>query len=398
LLLLLAGAGGLVWFLAVLKNHPPEVHFARVVRETITSAVPTNGKIEPIEAAVAKAERSGAVARILVERGRQVAVDAPLVELDATDARAELATAEARISGARAELEVMAKGGRSTDLAEIESGLGRAQLESQAAQTDYEGLTRLEAKKAATKYEVTQAKERVDRARQQVRAFEQRKAALAASAPDKAAAEARLKEAQAAAQLAEVRIRQSVVRAPLDGVVYQFDLKRGEYLNAGDAVAAIGHLDRVKVNVYVDEPDLGRVGKGMPVVITWDALPGRQWKGDVDKTPSEIVALGTRQVGEVVCVIQNPNRDLLPGTNVAAEIRSQTVENALTIPKEAVHREPGRIGALVLNGNKLEWRTLNLGISNTTRTQVEGLKEGEVVALPFEKPLKVGMLVTPVIP
>jgi RND family efflux transporter MFP subunit len=195
-----------------------------------------------------------------------------------------------------------------------------------------------------------------------------------------------------------VRIRQSVVRAPLDGVVYQFDLKRGEYLNAGDAVAAIGHLDRVKVNVYVDEPDLGRVGKGMPVVITWDALPGRQWKGDVDKTPSEIVALGTRQVGEVVCVIQNPNRDLLPGTNVAAEIRSQTVENALTIPKEAVHREPGRIGALVLNGNKLEWRTLNLGISNTTRTQVEGLKEGEVVALPFEKPLKVGMLVTPVIP
>ena len=42
-LLLLAGIGGLVWYLAVLKNQPPEVRFARVTRETITSSVPTNG-------------------------------------------------------------------------------------------------------------------------------------------------------------------------------------------------------------------------------------------------------------------------------------------------------------------------------------------------------------------
>ena len=51
-LLLLAGIGGLVWYLAVLKNQPPEVRFARVIRETITSSVPTNGKVEPIESAV----------------------------------------------------------------------------------------------------------------------------------------------------------------------------------------------------------------------------------------------------------------------------------------------------------------------------------------------------------
>jgi HlyD family secretion protein len=148
----------------------------------------------------------------------------------------------------------------------------------------------------------------------------------------------------------------------------------------------------------VDEPDLGRVAKGMPVVITWDALPGRQWKGEVDKQPTEVVALGTRQVGEVVCVIQNPSLELLPGTNVFAEIRSQTVENALTIPKEVVRREMGRPGVLVLNGNKLEWRDLTLGIGNTTRVQVDGLKEGDAVALPSDKPLKPGMQVTPVLP
>ena len=41
--------------------------------------------------------------------------------------------------------------------------------------------------------------------------------------------------------------------------MYQFDLKPGAYLNAGDMVATIGRLDRVRVKVYVDEPDLGRV-------------------------------------------------------------------------------------------------------------------------------------------
>src|SRR5258706_5969653 len=112
-----------------------------------------------------------------------------------------------------------------------------------------------------------------------------------------------------------------MVRAPIEGTVYQFDLKPGAYLNPGDLVATIGLLNRVRVNVYVDEPDLGSVAKGHA------AMRGRQWKREVDKTATQIVALGTRQVGEVVCVIQNPDRDLPPGTNVNVEIISRVIEN-----------------------------------------------------------------------
>ena len=50
----------------------------------------------------------------------------------------------------------------------------------------------------------------------------------------------------------------------------------------------------------------------------------------VERTPTQIVALGARQVGEVVCTVQNPELDLLPGTNVTAEIRSEVAENAIT--------------------------------------------------------------------
>jgi len=132
----------------------------------------------------------------------------------------------------------------------------------------------------------------------------------------------------------------------------------------------------------------------MPVVITWVALPGRHWDGEVDRTATQIVALGTRQVGMVVCLIRNPDHDLLPESNVDVEIRSETVENAVTIPKEAVHTERGQTGVYLLNGDHIEWKQIKLGVSNTTRTQVkEGVSSGDAVALFSENPLRDGMQV-----
>src|SRR5207302_2134195 len=139
---------------------------------------------------------------------------------------------------------------------------------------------------------------------------------------------------------------------------YEFDLKQGAFLNPGDQVAKVGKLDRVRVTVYVDEPDLGKVRKGELVTITWDALPSHQWKGQVDKLPTQVVPLGTRQVGEVGCIIDNPDRDLLPGTNINAEIQSQAVPNALVIPTAALHRESGATAVFVLSGDRVSWRPI----------------------------------------
>jgi HlyD family secretion protein len=90
--------------------------------------------------------------------------------------------------------------------------------------------------------------------------------------------------------------------------------------------------------------------------------------------------------------------DLLPGTNVNAVILSETVENAITIPKEAVHRQQGQTGVYLLEGDRVRWRPITQGVNTTTRTQVNGLKDGDSVALPSEKPLKDGMVVEPVLP
>ncbi|MEO8050586.1 MAG: efflux RND transporter periplasmic adaptor subunit [Acidobacteriota bacterium] len=391
---LLAIAASGVWYAITLRNQPPEIAFAHVVRESVTSSVPTNGKVEPIEWAEARAEKAGPVEKILVQRGAQVAQWTPLIELDSGEARAALAAAQARVTQSNAELDVIEKGGRAADLTAISSDLDREKLDLAVAQKEYDSLVRLQAKQAATAYEVSQAKDKVDRARQQIRSLEQKRGALVAP-QDRTGAEARLRDAESAVVLAQDRLSKSIIRAPISGTVYQFDLKAGAYLNAGDLVASIGQLDKVRVKVFVDEPDLGRVARGKPVAITWDAMPGRQWKGVVDKTPTQIVALGTRQVGEVLCVIANPDHDLLPGTNVNVDITAEEASNALTIPKEAVRRELGQAGVFTLAGNTLVWKKITLGISNTTRTQVEGLSENDAVALPSEKPLKDGMIVTP---
>lgn len=396
--LLLLAFAALTWFGYTRRTAPPDVPFTKVTRETITSTLSTNGKVEPFEWVSARAEREGPIVAVRVEKGQPVGKGTLLVELDSTDAKAELVAAESRITQIQAQLAVLKGGGRQRDIADLQNEEAKARQDVEIARKEVDSLSRLVEKKAATPYERDRARERLEQAELALQSLARRKAALV-SQGDVTVAEAQLKDAESAAALARRRIGFGVVRAPLAGTVYQLDARKGGYVNAGDVVAQIGMLDRVKVTVYVDEPELGRVAKSMPVKITWDAQPARQWTGTVDKTPTEIVTLGTRHVGEVVCIIDNPGHELLPSTNVNVEVKSQTVEGAVSIPKEALRREGSQVGVYVLEGETITWRPLRLGVASVTRTQVlEGLKEGDSVALPTERTLKSGMAVHPVSP
>jgi hydrogenase maturation factor len=127
------------------------------------------------------------------------------------------------------------------------------------------------------------------------------------------------------------------------------------------------------------------------VTITWDALPGRQWHGQVDKKPVAIQALGSRQVGEVVCSIENEGRALIPGANVNAEIRTAVVDQAMVIPKETLRHDSQGDYVFVLQGGAVERRAVKKGASSLTIVQVlDGLSDTDAVALPSDTPLKVG--------
>jgi HlyD family secretion protein len=396
LAILLIAATVIVTWVATKKVTPPEVQFVKVTREKLISSLSTNGKVEPIEWRPVRSERSGLITRVLVSRGQQVAKDQPLVELDTRVASADLLKAQAAIQEAKAQEQILTQGGRLAEKQQIDSDLARVRLDLDAAQKSYQALDRLVAKQAATRQELDSARQLVDQLQLKIQALEKNKAALVTGI-DKEIAKARLQEAQSAATVAQSTLDLSIIRAPMDGTVYDFDLKPGSYVNPGDAIAKVGKLDRVRVTVYVDEPDLGKVREGELVGITWDALPGHQWKGKVDKLPTQIVPLGTRQVGEVGCIIENPDRDLLPNANINADIQATVVENALAIPKEAIRRQGSETGVLLLQGDRIVWRKVNLGISNYAKWQVvSGLNEGDAGALPSEKPIQSGARVQPV--
>lgn len=388
-----------VWLIRRTYSAPPEVAFAIAKHDSLISTLSTNGKVEPSEFVEVRALRPGIVERVLVERGRRVQAGELLALLDEREARIELAAAEARLRQAQAALEVVRAGGRASELAELDASLARARLELDKAEREFQVAQRLLEKQAASRGEVELAKHRVEQARAEVQGLEARRAALASPA-ERASAEARLREAEAALKQAAEKLHQCRIVAPLGGLVYDLRIRRGDYLQPGDLVASVGKLDPVRVRVYVDEPELGRLAAGMAVTLSWDALPGRVWHGRVEQMPTQVKALGNRQVGELLLTIDNPGLDLLPGANVNAEIRTQLVANALTIPKEAVRRMSAEHGVFVLDATeRVRWRPVKLGAASLTRVEVrEGLAAGERVALGTQHPLRDGSRVRPVFP
>jgi HlyD family secretion protein len=356
------------------------LHFSSAHRITIVSTVSTNGKVEPVQWAAARAETAGVVRRVAVERGQKVLAGQELVALDTTSARSDLEAALAKEHEARAEATTLGQGGKPQTVADLTDSIASAQVAIEVAQRNYEATQRLAAKQAATKLQLQDAKDVVDRATLHLTALKDQKQTLV-TASDRTVAEAKLRDAESTVALARHKLQLASVVAPMTGTLYQFDVKVGAYLQPGDLAGLVGQLDQVKVIVYVDEPDLGRVALDMPVTITWDARPNQKWTGRVDRLPTQVIALGTRTVGEVTTVVDNPDHDLLPGVSVNVLIISKTVNDALSIPRSALHTQNGGTGVYKLSDKKIVWVPVVTGISDVNNVQVvSGLADGDRVA------------------
>ena len=382
--------------LAACGAKPPEVRTAKVRRETVVSTLTTNGKVEPLEWTAVRAERDGVLARVVVRQGQQVARGQVLAEIRTPESAADIAAAEAREAQAAANVLTLERGGAPQALAEIDGQLRAAREEKTLAQRDADAVKRLVDKGAAAKQELTAAQDRLAAADTTIRNLQARRDSLGGTWEARAAAEAQHEETQKAVELARTRASLAVIRAPIAGDVYSLPARDGLFVHMGDAVAEIGRTAQLKAVLYVDEPLLGRVAKGMPVKITWDAVPERSWTGQVDKLPTQIVTIGNRQVGEVTCTLDNADRRLPAGANINVEVQSAEVPNALTVPKEALRRQGVATGVFVIEDGKLAWREVRVGTSSLTRTEISGLKEGDVVALASDTALSNGLEVTAV--
>ena len=395
LLLLILVAAVLGWGV-FRKSAPPKINFTRVNRTMLVSTLPTNGKIEPFEWQPIRAERAGILGGVSVRDGQAVTKGQTIAWISDPALQSDIQAGEARTAEAQANLAALEGGGKPAELTEIDNSLKQAQLQLQQEQKDAGALERLVQKQAATASDAEAARQKVRQSETEIQGLQKRRESLVAKS-DVAAARARLQDAQTALDLARERAAQGVVRAPMTGVIYGLGVRTGGYVNPGDLVANVGNLNRLRVRVYVDEPELGRVMEGQPVDITWQALAGKKWSGKVERKPTSIQPLGTRQVGEVICWIDNPGHELIPGTNVDIVIRTAVVENALVIPKTTLRHDATGDYVFLLKDDAVERRPVTMGISSISEVQVAGgLAEGDEIALPSETSLKPGDHVTPV--
>ena len=396
LAILLIAVAALAWWIYKVRSTPPTVPFAKAVRQKIANNLSTNGKVEPQDYREVRAAVQGLIARLPVHQGDTVAQGQVFAEISQPGQQDELQSAEARAAQARAELSTLSAGGRSADIAEIEGNLAVLRRQREDAQATVDSLQRLVNKQAATTFELRQARDAVAEFDARIAAAEKRRPALAGKG-DLEAAQARVRDAEAGVALAKTHIAQNVITAPLSGVIYDLPARAGAYIHPGDLLGSIGKVDPVRVRVYVDEPELGRVAIGQPVRITWDALPGKEWTGAVDKLPTQIIAQGARQVGEVLCTIQNDGHQLLPGTNINAFILTQVVDSALTIPKSAVRQEEQGKGVYVFQPDgTVRWTNITTGAADALHVEVTGgLSEGAEVMLPSDVTVHDGDQVIP---
>jgi HlyD family secretion protein len=395
LAILVVAVAAIAWWIFQVRSTPPVAPFAKAVRQKIANNLSTNGKVEPQDYAEVRASIQGLIARLPVHQGDRITQGQVFAELSQPGLAEELQSAQAREAQASAELSTLAAGGRGADIAEIEGDLSVLRRQREDAQATVDSLDRLVKKQAATAFELKQARDAAGEIDAKIAALEKRRPALVGKG-DVDAAQARVRDAEAGVALAKTRLAQNIISAPLSGILYDLPVRAGAFVHPGDLLGAIGKLDPVRVRVYVDEPELGRVAIGQPVRITWDALPGKEWTGSVDKLPTEIVALGARQVGEVLCTIQNEGRQLIPGTNVNAFILTQVVDNALTIPKTAVRRERGQGVYVLQKNNTVRWTGITTGASDALRVEVTGgLSEGDPVMLPSDATIHDGDPVRP---
>jgi HlyD family secretion protein len=367
-------------------------------RESLSSMVSTNGKVEPIAPVSFRAAFPTLVVKVLVVEGQQVKRGQPLFGLEDTAVAADLARARADLSAQEEALRVAQAGGRADQAARAAAELQKAQAARDQLRHDNEALTKLTAQKAATLEELERNRLALAQAEADVQSLEKVKQTVERQAKlDTERVALLVEHDRIEIRDLEGKIRSAHATAPMDGTLYSLPIRMGDYVKEGDLLAEMADLRHVRVRAFIDQPELGQLAVNQTVDIFWDAHPDRTWSGRAEILPKQVVTHGARNVGELLCSVNNDRLDLLPNTTVDVQIRVSEKPNVLVVPRGAVFSDGNRRFVYREEDDHLHRVEIKVGIVNATMIEVvSGLQLGDVVALPGETPLKENLRVRPV--
>ena len=373
---------------------------APVTRGEVRNQLEATGIVKAQVGAIVKigAQATGRITRMLVKVGNAVNKGDLIAEIDDRELAASRAEAEARVERARAEL---ARIENTSPLREAEA---EAEVAAAKAQMDYAALT-LKRQTSLAKQGLV-ARDTLDDARQNavVKAETLRAKQAARERIRMENTEERRKAAKALAQeratLASIRTRLSYTRiiSPIAGVVSQVAAQEGETVVTGLEVAnLITVLDptRLEMWIYVDETDVGRVARGLPVEFQVDAYPDDVFTGSIDQIyPEPEIRDNIVYYQALVRLDPEQALRLRPEMTTQCKIIVEVKKDVLRLPNAALKWVDGQQAVFVdEGGGEVRRAEPGLGLGGASYSEVlSGLAEGDKVAtrlvLPGQKKKK----------
>ena len=358
-------AGGATYWRAQQATKAAPVYVTEALKKgDITLTVAANGTLQPTRSVNIGSELSGTVKRVLVDVNDRIKAGQVLVELDTaklvdqvTQSRAGLASAQAQQAQASATLK-----------------------EARATLARFEEVARLSGGKVPSATELDTARAAVERA-----------------VASEAAARASVTEARAGLATTETNLSKASIRSPINGVVLSRSVDPGNAvaasLQAVTLFSVAEDLAQLKLDVAVDEADVGAVKVEQKATFTVSAFPTRRYPATINR-----VAFGSTKTDNVVTYtttlnVDNSDLSLRPGMTAAATIVAKEAQGVLVVPNTALRFSPtSSNGAAAANTSilsKMMPRPPSTSKPKTAGTDRRGggprqiwvLKDGQPVAL-----------------
>jgi macrolide-specific efflux system membrane fusion protein len=347
-----------------------------------TSSVSALGAVKPqIGAEVRVGSRiSGRVARLRANIGDRVDQGQIIAELETADLdavieqrRAELTLAEAKHAAVdRLAPEESAQAQAEVRRFDAEATLALEELQRQQRLLERQLVPRALADAARDRSEAAQAQlESARRTLDVVRGTH---------AEQRTQAAADVERARAALDSARIGRSFAVLRSPIRGVVASVSTQEGETVAAGlnaPTFLTVIDLDRLQLNAYVDEVDIGKIAPGQSVTFTVDAFPADDFTGRVGAIyPSATIQDNVVKYIVAATIDNDGIARLRPEMTAAVRIQLEK-RVVLAVPARAIRREGGRNVVTVLVGDRRETRVVRVGWRDGAWIEiVDGLTAG----------------------
>jgi len=299
----------------------------------LTVTVSATGKLAPINQVTVGSQLSGQVIKVLVDVNDRVTAGQPLALIDPSQFDDQVKQAQATLAANNA-----AVGQAQATLAQSKATLSR-----------YQEVSRLSGGRVPAKTEMDQAIADRDRALANL-----------------SAANANVISARAALSSAQTQRVRAVIRSPVTGVVLARQIDPGQTVaasfNTPTLFVIAQDLRQMKLEVAIDEADVGNVKQGQRATFTVDAFPGKTFPAMItrvdvgsnlsvqDATSSSSTSSTGSTTAQVVSYaadlsVANPDEQLRPGMTATADIVTMEKKNVLLVPNAALRFKPQTAGA-----------------------------------------------------